>query len=613
MTVHFVRNPTLCKNEVTLEWIQTLPLVTDLSATDKGSCDVASDENIDVRKCGPCEDVGAVATGEMYCLECQTHLCGVCVDVHKKFKALANHKLLDGSEVTECEDILSDLHRYRKCPSHPDRDVEIFCKDDEVFLCLLCASTSHKNCRNDIEASQCTQSTEKRMDELKTRVEKTQKHLTMLQQLARQNGSFVKTETESAEQDVTDIRNKIVGHLDTIIETVFRSTKQIRQGAEVKSNATKERLERMSALFDNKLLYLSTISKYGNTPEVFLGSDHLKSEIEKLEEEVLTIDKTFETTDVDLAIVDELNKLSEKIDPSTMPSISAKDKASDHQPKYSLPHDVGAEFKVGDAEQHSVRFNGVCLPTFSGISIKEDGRLILCDSCSYKSPCGNLCLYCPDTKMKTALSTKHPYNATLLENKTIAFTWKSKKTISVLTVGSELKVEKSLDTRFTPRSIHSLGDGKVAISWDVPPGFGIADISGPAILESQYLTQDSDGRTFKSFDHMAVDEPRKLVIQPCYKDKAVYCFDFTGKPVFKYTNGLKNPQSVAVDSRGGTVYVCDRDDACIHQLALRGQPITVIRHTDLKNPLDVCYDRRRKCLWVSNESSYDDILCLKRA
>ena len=80
---------------------------------------------------------------------------------------------------------------------------------------------------------------------------------------------------------------------------------------------------------------------------------------------------------------------------------------------------------------------------------------------------------------------------------------------------------------------------------------------------------------------MAVDENRSHVIQPCTKDKAVYCFDFNGNPKFKY-KGKDNfvPRGVAVDGYG-SIFVCDSYfNHAIHVISPTGNALRVIQESE---------------------------------
>ena len=94
--------------------------------------------------------------------------------------------------------------------------------------------------------------------------------------------------------------------------------------------------------------------------------------------------------------------------------------------------------------------------------------------------------------------------------------------------------------------------------------------------EKVYFTKDTSGRQLQSFQYMAVDEKRAHIIQPCIVEKAVFCFDLGGKPVFRYSpNDLQEPKGVAVDD-DGNVFICESIMDSIHVVSPEGTGITII-------------------------------------
>ena len=102
------------------------------------------------------------------------------------------------------------------------------------------------------------------------------------------------------------------------------------------------------------------------------------------------------------------------------------------------------------------------------------------------------------------------------------------------------------------------------------------------------LEQDKNGRKFKTFRYLIVDESRLHVVQPCIVDQAVYCFDYQGNPIFTYTDDkLVFPQGVAIDIHGN-IYVCDSKSCCIHVISSSGNGLGIIvGHTELEWPIAI--------------------------
>ena len=202
------------------------------------------------------------------------------------------------------------------------------------------------------------------------------------------------------------------------------------------------------------------------------------------------------------------------------------------------------------------------------ILAKEDGTLVA--SCDFK--------YCADTSTGSC----KPYCATVIKNGEIAVSIPDKKKICIISADKQLKSTFTGSTKYKPNAIHGLRTGDIAVAFDDPVAFGIIsfdDIPEPTEKKHVYFSHDKEGRELKNFDYMAVDENRSHVIQPCMKDRAVYCFDFNGNPKFKYKG--KNdfyPRGVAVDVYG-SIFVCDSGNNAIHVISPAGNGLRVIQRS----------------------------------
>ncbi|XP_057210685.1 E3 ubiquitin-protein ligase TRIM47-like [Triplophysa rosa] len=95
------------------------------------------------------------------CLVCQSSYCETHLEPHLRVSGLQKHKLMD--PVKNLQDYICQKH---------DRPLELFCRDDQTCVCLICTVTDHKN-----------------HNTVPLREEKHQKHLSRLQKSS-SDGSF---------------------------------------------------------------------------------------------------------------------------------------------------------------------------------------------------------------------------------------------------------------------------------------------------------------------------------------------------------------------------------------------------------------------------------------
>ncbi|KAK9958072.1 hypothetical protein ABG768_012253 [Culter alburnus] len=92
------------------------------------------------------------------CLVCQSSYCETHLEPHLRVAGLKKHKLIN--PVRNLEDYICQKH---------ERPLELFCRDDQTIVCLVCGVTDHKNHN--------TVSLEEESEEKKTQLMKTQKDL----------------------------------------------------------------------------------------------------------------------------------------------------------------------------------------------------------------------------------------------------------------------------------------------------------------------------------------------------------------------------------------------------------------------------------------------------
>ncbi|KAL1255134.1 hypothetical protein QQF64_013195, partial [Cirrhinus molitorella] len=125
------------------------------------------------------------------CLVCQSSYCETHLQPHFKVAGLKKHKLMEP---------VSNLEEYI-CQKH-ERPLELFCRDDQTCVCLMCTVTDHKN-HNTVPL-------EEEIEEKKTQLMKTQKDV---QQLIRDRTKKIQDIKHSAQ-----IRKRIYTELLEMME-----------------------------------------------------------------------------------------------------------------------------------------------------------------------------------------------------------------------------------------------------------------------------------------------------------------------------------------------------------------------------------------------------------
>ena len=122
-------------------------------------CDICSDGN------GTSESVS-----EMFCTECQQHMCKSCLKVHSSMKATKTHHVFPREHNSPATIEMSHFPKP-DCDSHEGQRIQIFCVECKVAVCTICFITQH----NGHKCSDIKQVVEDLKKQIKSGIEETRK------------------------------------------------------------------------------------------------------------------------------------------------------------------------------------------------------------------------------------------------------------------------------------------------------------------------------------------------------------------------------------------------------------------------------------------------------
>ncbi|XP_060557834.1 uncharacterized protein LOC132718207 [Ruditapes philippinarum] len=93
---------------------------------------------METNRCDPCQIRRKLSKGVEYCKTCQETLCEECADVHKSSKATKFHFLVNIKDLNVTSTTERKLGKLQKCRSHPEKNVEFFCKKHNYLICSNC-------------------------------------------------------------------------------------------------------------------------------------------------------------------------------------------------------------------------------------------------------------------------------------------------------------------------------------------------------------------------------------------------------------------------------------------------------------------------------------------
>ena len=600
-------NPSLTNDQDMYSWVKSLELNHDLISNLKSENGF---KGVDL--CVRCKDFKKPTFAVKYCLDCREYLCENCCRIGHGFKVLKDHTIVDinqGNNDSEQMGVTEMMSQYLVCPTHPEKICTYLCKDDDNFCCTECILVKYKHCYDIVEIKEQASKETHGLDakNLVDRFAKLQNICEAIVQAKKENEAINKKDTENIVTKIQEMRTKVNHLFDLLEETVVQQCKALTKKNSLAATEEIEKLQKMIKSFDVSQNVLQKALKHASPSLQFIILKSLRKSLTSHETRVLELHHTcrqfgFElnVTDVlgsvlklELNTIEEMAKVVEKENDVVLPDYSERQLLRCYEIEYIDKHII-----VQGTERR---------PLYSGMVALPDNQIVLADYAN--------CMCCLVNAQYQLIDTFHfdtnldnisaidrkPVDATCLKSGIAAVSVPTVKKIYFFSTSDKLEVVGDIRTRFMPYALHGLRNGDIIVSWAKPTAFGILKFShGYKYEEAAYFDRDKNGRVLKSFVYIAVDEDRSHVIQPCRIDKALYCFDFDGHPMFTYKNiELSSPCGVSIDE-DGNIYVCDTDNSCIHQVSPDGSLLRIIKKGCPENPIRLIHKENSAELVVTN-------------
>ena len=633
-----VVNPYNPNNQDLLEWIWAL---------DSGCVDSSDEKTMDMRQnvdlCFLCKDSEKSNAAVNYCFDCQEGFCEACCKLFHSVRAVQDHNFIklkkEENDKTEV-DLTQMMAEYLACPEHPDKTVSWICEDESKLCCPTCAFVNHRTCKQVTELRNLSSSEDNDMKcrKLSECIQALTAYGEAVIEILRKSEAENEPEIEPITSRISDMRTKVNTLFDALEKNIAQDCRARikKQPMIVESDVQKvqkfiDKLLRFSWLLgklNQKCLGLKT----GNFVEVLLR--RLQEDFTKYERTLLETVHDFKQHGFDLKVgsllskfanlsinkTEELATIQETESELSIPKYSGKqllrlkdisktgtnyiENIPGHRPLCAsvliLPgnHQSAHLLLVDEenglcciAKKKDVEKKHVFVLSYNWYEVKETYNFM-----TYN----NIQMY----------ETGKPYSAAYVKDGIVAVSVPAQKKLCFLAVNQSLKVIGVLHTTYAPKALYGLKNGDIAVSWNGPVAFGILSAGSYCQEMKVYFDRDKSGRYLKTFDHMAIDEKRSHVIQPCTTDKAVYCFDFSGNPKFKYKHPeLQQPSTVGIDG-DGNIYVCNlMRKSAVHIISDTGLPVRVFSDGCIERPMALSFYENGTSFIIIHRSTGNDRVC----
>ncbi|CAG2220024.1 unnamed protein product [Mytilus edulis] len=462
----------------------------------------------------------------------------------QKFKATCDHKTIDIKSYkpsiqtikTECDKHGQQLNLY--CPGHL------------MPCCDECISTSHSKCMGIKSLSGVVEKTkiEKLKETVKTDISSL---LNVLNKLISNKSENIKTgeiQCVSIKKSITEIRKEINKHLDHLEKKLCQETDIIWNQEKSKATGFISEIEGKTDNLKVIQEHLQTVTTHSSKLQSFLDVHQIEQQVHQCQRYVedLEIDERIKEVDIKMKPNDEIEKILSKLE-----SIKSLGELMvvETDVVMNIGTSVKREAQVESQEQSNINNMTMNIETKIEINMGKmisdmiclmDGRVIVVEWW------GKVNLLTSDGKLQKQLPIPgRAFSVTQINQNTIAITYPQERAIKIFnmekeTVTKVIKLDKECwGLSFSNNSL-AVGLGNDEIQIIDLEGNTLKSIPVQSKLDLHYLVNCND-----------------RVIYSEYGDKAVYCYDGSGKQIWQYTPDLEGPTGLWTNNFG-YIYVVDQ-------------------------------------------------------
>ncbi|XP_063431736.1 uncharacterized protein LOC134714426, partial [Mytilus trossulus] len=548
--------------------------------------------------CGICDAQHITKSADFWCPECDDGLCTECKGHHSFSKASRLHGIISIEDYRKLStDISSIVHH---CVEH-EKKLQMYCPHHDQLCCLLCISTSHKECTGMLpidemaktsKSSGLLESLQKSLEDIISNIDKVVKD-------RQSNLTKIKEQRQNILAGIRNIRKRINSHFDKIEQEIEKelntSECDLKTKIEDLLNGLKEKRERIVVLQSN----ISDLKNHASNLQIFIGSKQLEEKIESEETYVQSLSEDERLKKISLKYT--RNERIENIFKSicSFGSISIESSSPAIEIKFEkikqaqitsasiIPKSVD-NVRATLLRKIQIPEGKIYECNITGCAVFPNGKLIFADCDKYK----RLVIFNTDGSFdyEETISGSQPFDVACIDDTTVAFTvWNSSK-IYIFDIKTK-RIKTTIETKYNCYGI-AYQDGKIY--------YANTEHLGVAQLEDSCMKSIVNYGIRYSFMRYVSLFGESIYLTE-YNANSVCCYSDKGNKIWEYKDKtiLKSPRGVAVD-RNGIVYVASYERNCIVVISPDGKKaVDFLCSVDgIENTSKLFYDNERDLLLI---------------
>jgi DNA-binding transcriptional MerR regulator len=255
-------------------------ILCDVCGNDRGNRAAAGAKKTKPKSEKELEDEAGAEKATVYCVQCRTKMCEQCCGCHQKFRFNSSHTLIELEREMRADELLLQFPEST-CDKHRDKNLEIYCNECKIAVCMMCYIKSHKS-HECADVKEVAEELGKRMKADGDGIErKAAECKEMLEKLSEEEKQFVALvdETEKEILDKCEEMKKLIeDHKSKLIEELSAAKRrQVKQVAIVRNE-----VERRLMMLGNFKKYSDELHEKGTACDIAKAATNVRERAKEL-------------------------------------------------------------------------------------------------------------------------------------------------------------------------------------------------------------------------------------------------------------------------------------------------------------------------------------------
>ncbi|XP_076084676.1 uncharacterized protein LOC143055421 [Mytilus galloprovincialis] len=259
--------------------------------------------------CDTCEQKNVSQLAVSFCTVCEETYCEPCEANHKLYKISRNHKIMSIQKIDEFTASSTNFGLV-SCDEHPEKNIEIFCKDHSKPCCTVCATVHHRKCEQVVTVDKATsgvkQSTKAR--ELMVKLTETSDRLGKGIINHKDNMTTFDEGIEVALTDIKSQKDNIIRRLNELELQLQNETHATKKKISLKMCDEATMMSSLKSTVDNWKNIFEACTLQGSDLQVLIKMEEISSRIPQIEKDISKVER--EIKDVSVSFKQEVITLN---------------------------------------------------------------------------------------------------------------------------------------------------------------------------------------------------------------------------------------------------------------------------------------------------------------